>query len=654
MKIVTFYSYKGGVGRSLLLANYAHFLCRAGRKVLAIDLDLEAPGLHFKFERHQDNIRYGVVDYVQHVLGSAGPRPISDYLIRVATSQNGLIELFPAGQAPSEEYNELLIDVLASQYSPVGRNLADVLGQLVSQIKRERPDIEFVLIDSRTGITETARFAVGEINPDLVVCILLRNDENRTGAGGVIRSLIANGISVLPVLGRVPMQPHKTEKDLLAQEKSLVIGPESGETGGKLLEFQILHADVHLPFREKLLWPSQSTLIDSALLYDYVQLFRVLDPEVFQTSPYSHLLDAFPDRTKLDEWNVWTLLERAAHNGTATDCEPQNINTIQYRLRERKGLSGAGDRPRFNYVPASFIVTATRFNALGEEICQDLRRTTLGEASELFTFKRDETGEFRYEQNINFDLLGVQMRQGIFEFCGEAYFLTGARTQSAAVLQFGWLRTFVCLVRPRTGLAARLGDLPSRASINLAIATIFNGTDAKRIEIGMLGDSSTTLEIAAYLTPYVQGERLSIQPGYDALAKWLFAGEAEGKERVALCDHSVAQRINAADPKTESATYSSFVLEFPRTSSDTQRGIPVGFLYPREDSAWRREISRAFSRQIETFREGGWEEIRNELKAVSIETFTYQEIRSYLVMDMTIEEAVGREQRRPQSVSNIA
>src|SRR5215467_559283 len=47
--IVTFYSFKGGTGRSMALANVAWILACAGKKVLAIDWDLEAPGLHRYF-----------------------------------------------------------------------------------------------------------------------------------------------------------------------------------------------------------------------------------------------------------------------------------------------------------------------------------------------------------------------------------------------------------------------------------------------------------------------------------------------------------------------------------------------------------------------------------------------------------------------------
>ena len=48
-KIVTFYSYKGGTGRSMALANVAWILAANNNKVLTIDWDFEAPGLHRYF-----------------------------------------------------------------------------------------------------------------------------------------------------------------------------------------------------------------------------------------------------------------------------------------------------------------------------------------------------------------------------------------------------------------------------------------------------------------------------------------------------------------------------------------------------------------------------------------------------------------------------
>src|SRR5689334_5550382 len=49
--IFTFYSYKGGVGRSMSLANLGMHCYRQGYTTLLVDCDLEAPGLERYFHR---------------------------------------------------------------------------------------------------------------------------------------------------------------------------------------------------------------------------------------------------------------------------------------------------------------------------------------------------------------------------------------------------------------------------------------------------------------------------------------------------------------------------------------------------------------------------------------------------------------------------
>ena len=47
--IYTFYSYKGGVGRSMAVANVAQWFYEQGLRVVIVDWDLEAPGLESFF-----------------------------------------------------------------------------------------------------------------------------------------------------------------------------------------------------------------------------------------------------------------------------------------------------------------------------------------------------------------------------------------------------------------------------------------------------------------------------------------------------------------------------------------------------------------------------------------------------------------------------
>ncbi|GAB3838321.1 hypothetical protein GCM10029963_04280 [Micromonospora andamanensis] len=74
-QIITFYSYKGGTGRTMALANTAWILAANGHRVLVVDWDLESPGLH-RFYRpfiHEGMLRGagGVIDMLVGYEGAA-------------------------------------------------------------------------------------------------------------------------------------------------------------------------------------------------------------------------------------------------------------------------------------------------------------------------------------------------------------------------------------------------------------------------------------------------------------------------------------------------------------------------------------------------------------------------------------------------------
>ncbi len=61
--LITFYSFKGGLGRSMAVANIGRVLARGGSKlILLIDWDLEAPGLEAYFHE-SDQAERGLIEY---------------------------------------------------------------------------------------------------------------------------------------------------------------------------------------------------------------------------------------------------------------------------------------------------------------------------------------------------------------------------------------------------------------------------------------------------------------------------------------------------------------------------------------------------------------------------------------------------------------
>ncbi len=217
METLAFYSYKGGVGRSLLLASAARFLAGLGQKVVAVDLDLEAPGLHYKLgqARRLDGPSApaaGVVPYLlAMVRRAASLPPLQDHLLDVAVSPDagGWLRLMPAGPAPRRAYwttlkklgDRLRLD------DPSGEGLMALL-DLHARIQEEL-DPDYLLIDARSGVTEMGGLATA-ILADTVVCLFVANQESIDGTLTVAEALKSaqrlpgqQAVRVVPVLARV-------------------------------------------------------------------------------------------------------------------------------------------------------------------------------------------------------------------------------------------------------------------------------------------------------------------------------------------------------------------------------------------------------------------------------------------------------------------
>ncbi len=289
MRTLTFYSYKGGTGRSLLLANTALHLALLGQRVVALDFDFEAPGLHFKLnvsppgKRTVEEIpERGAVDYLlTAVLGVGTPKSLLDYVVSVSLppAAKGSLHLFPAGSAPTGGYWKSLSALVSQDLlnDPDGSGIAACL-ELKARIEKElRAD--FLLIDSGKGVTALAGVTT-TVLADTVVCLMLANRESQLGARAVLRSLrhatrLAGqaAIEVLPVLSRVP------EHDEVAKTETLEFLNEPGSTSEATLELDrlcVLRTDVELARRETLHIGSGEAPGRSPLHQDYLALMSEL------------------------------------------------------------------------------------------------------------------------------------------------------------------------------------------------------------------------------------------------------------------------------------------------------------------------------------------------------------------------------------------
>ena len=196
-EVVTFYSYKGGTGRTMALSNIAVLLARqqnATTPVLMIDWDLEAPGLHHYFDHHEE--RPGVLELFEacreqlqrrrrgsvvldeeelahEVLAAVG---WEQYVSRV--DQGSQLYLMRAGRF-DDSYGERLAamhwDELFDSCPALFRCFADNLAR----------HFRYVLVDSRTGRTDSAGICT-TLLPRKLVVVFTPNRQSLEGVQALV------------------------------------------------------------------------------------------------------------------------------------------------------------------------------------------------------------------------------------------------------------------------------------------------------------------------------------------------------------------------------------------------------------------------------------------------------------------------------------
>lgn len=191
MYVTTFYSFKGGVGRTMALVNVAVDLARRGKRVLAVDFDLEAPGLDTFALPRPAGPTPGVVDFVEHYLQSNQAPDVRAYMYESPDigQDGGGLWIMPSG-APGETYSRRLSEI---DWTDLYERRDGYL--LLEDLKLQWQEIikpDYVFIDSRTGHTDVGGICTRQL-PDAVVVLFFPNEQNRRGLTKVVRDIRAEG-----------------------------------------------------------------------------------------------------------------------------------------------------------------------------------------------------------------------------------------------------------------------------------------------------------------------------------------------------------------------------------------------------------------------------------------------------------------------------
>jgi Tfp pilus assembly protein PilF len=210
--IITFYSYKGGVGRSMAVLNTGALIASRGFRVLIIDFDLEAPGLSHLWGKnsnvadqtppagvtellHDAACKQAEADLFTLTPAELAARYTFTYKLPASLrkSKEASLSIMPSGRL-GNGYPALLEKLdLKGLYKdfgepPAPRSLGQNLILAFKTVLTRSAAYDYILVDSRTGHSEEAGICTRDLADHRMVLSGL-NTQNVTGTAEFLTNL---------------------------------------------------------------------------------------------------------------------------------------------------------------------------------------------------------------------------------------------------------------------------------------------------------------------------------------------------------------------------------------------------------------------------------------------------------------------------------
>lgn len=286
MKIISFYSYKGGVGRTMLTAQIARCLAALGKSVVVADFDFEAPGVPASFDKSIEDVEGGIFELFniyKNDIKIFGKNLIKSekfnnrfieclkehfkekkYLLDIKTglkgsNNTGKIRILPSGRLSNIYWNKIVNPEWLNSLK-LDKKRRNSFSYFISNIliptlakEIDEKETDYLLVDSRTGITYYGSIAREIANRH--VMIFCPNKEAKEALHFFLLPALKNFLKddhlldkVVFVVSRMPPELYKQGKEVF-EEYCHLIENECTHDDKYILKF---HSDLHTHLDESI------------------------------------------------------------------------------------------------------------------------------------------------------------------------------------------------------------------------------------------------------------------------------------------------------------------------------------------------------------------------------------------------------------------
>jgi hypothetical protein len=354
--IVCFYSFKGGLGRTTAMALVGMQLARSGKKVLLMDLDLEAPGLASLFSyQYEDILKInGVVDYLVDLSSMIDYQKLrlTDYYYTInqqdiVGNQGGEIVIMSAGRSEGSE-NLYFTKLSKLNLLFTGNNQSFGLDILLKHIEEDiKPD--YILIDTRTGLNELGGLFISRYAHSAFL-FFFGNQQNMFGMETIIPKLRDNKtLKFYLVNSPVPKPPLAEEQRQYYLEKSYDLFSDlyyNDDMGVPFIQDQTApHFPIEVPYN------------DLAVLLNHTEKLKSLLEYNNGENPYLKISELIFEKKKIvnvPEINVQEANKQLVKafqgivpSSAAAEYEFQNLEQLTQNFYPRKEYKFIFDKNKF-------------------------------------------------------------------------------------------------------------------------------------------------------------------------------------------------------------------------------------------------------------------------------------------------------------------